>query len=42
VAVLFLTVTWLLRDGLEDPLPRQAKRATQTTTGLHPLSSRPG
>lgn len=41
VAGLFLIVTWLLRDGLEDPLPRQARQATQTTTGLHPLSSRP-
>lgn len=42
VAAVFLTVTWMLNDGLEDPAPRQRKQPTQPATGLHPLSSRPG
>ena len=42
VAAVFLIVTWILHDGLEDPAPRQRKQPAQPATGLQPLSSRPG
>ena len=41
VGAMFLVVTWLLHDGLEDPAPRQRKQAAQPTTGLQPLSNSP-
>jgi hypothetical protein len=40
VAATFLIVTWALRDGLEDPMPRRSHVA-EPAAGLHPLSSRP-
>jgi hypothetical protein len=40
VAAVFLVVTWMLHDGLEDPAPRQ-RRQPQPATGLQPLSNPP-
>lgn len=40
VAAVFLVVTWMLHDGLEDPAPRQRRQA-QPATGLQPLSNPP-
>jgi hypothetical protein len=40
VGVMFLIVTWILHDGLEDPAPRQG-RQPQPATGLQPLSNPP-
>ena len=41
VGAMFLIVTWMLHDGLEDPAPRQ-RRQPQPGTGLQPLSNPPG
>lgn len=38
VAAVFLIVTWILRDGLEDPSPRQRPH-TQRSAGLRPASN---
>lgn len=41
VATIFLVVTWMLRDGLEDPAPRLPERKGPAG-GLQPLSNPPG
>lgn len=40
VAAIFLIVTWALRDGLEDPMPRRS-HAAEPAIGLQPLSNPP-
>jgi hypothetical protein len=40
VAAIFMIVTWALRDGLEDPMPRRS-RVAEPAIGLQPLSNPP-
>jgi len=40
VGAMFLIVTWILHDGLEDPAPKQ-RRQPQPATGLRPLANPP-
>lgn len=36
VATVFTLVTWLLRDGLEDPMPRQRRQVSTIAVGIRP------